>query len=33
VTLLFAPFDDALNTGNVVQSSATVVARLRLAIA
>jgi molybdate transport system substrate-binding protein len=33
VTLLFAPFDDALKTGNVVQSSATVVARLRLAIA
>ena len=33
VTLLFAPFDDALKTGNVVRSSATVVARLRLAIA
>src|SRR6202162_1771067 len=33
VTLLFAPFDDALKTGNVVKSSATVVARLRLAIA
>src|SRR6202163_1865668 len=33
VTLLFAPFDDALKTGNVVQGSATVVARLRLAIA
>jgi molybdate transport system substrate-binding protein len=33
VSLLFAPFDDALKTGNVVQSSATVVARLRLAIA
>jgi molybdate transport system substrate-binding protein len=33
VTLLFAPFDDAVKTGNVVQSSATVVARLRLAIA
>jgi molybdate transport system substrate-binding protein len=33
VTLLFAPFDDALKTGNVVQSSATVVATLRLAIA
>ena len=33
VTLLFAPFDDALKTGNVVESSATVVARLRLAIA
>src|ERR1700730_11906347 len=33
VTLLFAPFDDALKTGNVVKTSATVVARLRLAIA
>ena len=33
VTLLFAPFDDALKTGNVVRNSATVVARLRLAIA
>jgi molybdate transport system substrate-binding protein len=33
VTLLFAPFDDALKTGNVVPGSATVVARLRLAIA
>jgi len=33
VTLLFAPFDDALKTGNVVKDSATVVARLRLAIA
>lgn len=33
VTLLFAPFDDALKTGNVVPASATVVARLRLAIA
>src|SRR5258705_13991019 len=33
VTLLYAPFDDALKTGNVVKSSATVVARLRLAIA
>jgi molybdate transport system substrate-binding protein len=33
VTLLFAPFADALKTGNVVQSSATVVAQLRLAIA
>ena len=32
-TLLFAPFDDALKTGNVVKSSATVVATLRLAIA
>src|SRR4029453_12292552 len=33
VTLLFAPFDDALKTGNVVKTSATVVATLRLAIA
>jgi len=33
VTLLYAPFDDALKTGNVVKDSATVVARLRLAIA
>ena len=33
VTLLFAPFDDAFKTGNVVPGSATVVARLRLAIA
>ena len=33
VTLLFAPFDDALKTGNVDKSSATVVAQLRLAIA
>jgi len=33
VTLLFAPFDDALKTGNVVPGSATVVATLRLAIA
>jgi molybdate transport system substrate-binding protein len=33
VTLLFAPFEDALKTGNVVASSATVVARLRLAVA
>jgi molybdate transport system substrate-binding protein len=33
VTLLFAPFDDALKTGNVQKNSATVVARLRLAIA
>ena len=32
-TLLFAPFDDAIATGNVVKTSATVVARLRLAIA
>jgi len=33
VTLLFAPFDDAIRTGNVDRNSATVVARLRLAIA
>jgi molybdate transport system substrate-binding protein len=33
VTLLFAPFDDAIRTGNVERNSATVVARLRLAIA
>jgi molybdate transport system substrate-binding protein len=33
VTLLFAPFDDAIRTGNVDRSTATVVARLRLAIA
>jgi molybdate transport system substrate-binding protein len=33
VTLLFAPFQDAIRTGNVVPGSATVVARLRLAIA
>jgi molybdate transport system substrate-binding protein len=32
-TLLFAPYQDALKTGNVVRSSATVVATLRLAIA
>jgi molybdate transport system substrate-binding protein len=33
VTLLFAPFDDAIRTGNVDPSTATVVAQLRLAIA
>jgi molybdate transport system substrate-binding protein len=33
VTLLFAPFDDALKTGNILKDSATVVARLRLALA
>jgi molybdate transport system substrate-binding protein len=33
VSLLFAPFPDALATGNIVPASATVVARLRLAIA
>ena len=33
VTLLFAPFDDAIRTGNVDRGSETVVAQLRLAIA
>jgi len=33
VTLLFAPFDEALKTGNVDKETQTVVARLRLAIA
>src|SRR5277367_6779046 len=33
VTLLFAPFDDALKTGNVDPKTATVIARMRLAIA
>ncbi len=33
VSLLFAPFPEALKTGNIVASSATVIARLRLAIA
>jgi molybdate transport system substrate-binding protein len=33
VTLLFAPFDEALKTGNVDKQTQTVVARLRLAIA
>jgi molybdate transport system substrate-binding protein len=33
VSLLFAPFPEALKTGNIVPSSATVVARLRLAVA
>lgn len=33
VTLLFAPFDDAIRTGNVDRGSETVVATLRLAIA
>jgi molybdate transport system substrate-binding protein len=33
VTLLFAPFDDALKTGNVDKKTQTVVATLRLAIA
>lgn len=33
VSLLFAPFPEALATGNIVPGSATVIARLRLAIA
>ncbi|HEX5279274.1 MAG TPA: substrate-binding domain-containing protein, partial [Micropepsaceae bacterium] len=33
VTLLFAPFDEAIRTGNVDRGSQTVVATLRLAIA
>jgi molybdate transport system substrate-binding protein len=33
VTLLFAPFDEALKTGNVDKNTQTVVARVRLAIA
>jgi len=33
VTLLFAPFDDALKTGNVDKSTQTVVARVRLGLA
>jgi len=33
VTLLFAPFEDALRTGNVDKSTQTVVARVRLALA
>jgi molybdate transport system substrate-binding protein len=33
VSLLFAPFAEALKTGNIVPGSATVIARLRLAIA
>jgi molybdate transport system substrate-binding protein len=33
VTLLFAPFDEALKTGNVDKNTQTVVATLRLAIA
>lgn len=33
VSLLFAPFPEALKTGNIVPGSATVVARLRLALA
>jgi molybdate transport system substrate-binding protein len=33
VSLLFAPFPEALKTGNIVPDSATVIARLRLALA
>jgi molybdate transport system substrate-binding protein len=33
VSLLFAPFPEALKTGNIIPGSATVIARLRLAIA
>ena len=33
VSLLFAPFPEALKTGNIVPGSATVIGRLRLAIA
>ena len=33
VSLLFAPFPEALRTGNIVPASATVIARLRLALA
>jgi molybdate transport system substrate-binding protein len=33
VTLLFAPFDDALKTGNIDKKTQTVVARVRLALA
>lgn len=33
VSLLFAPFPEALKTGNIIPSSATVIARLRLALA
>jgi molybdate transport system substrate-binding protein len=33
VSLLFAPFAESLKTGNIVPSSATVIARLRLALA
>jgi molybdate transport system substrate-binding protein len=33
VTLLFAPFDDALKSGNVDKSTQTVVAQVRLALA
>jgi molybdate transport system substrate-binding protein len=33
VSLLFAPFPEALKTGNIAPASATVIARLRLALA
>jgi len=33
VSLLFSPFPEALRTGNVIPNSATVIARMRLAIA
>ena len=33
VSLLFAPFPEALKTGNIDPKSATVIARLRLALA
>jgi molybdate transport system substrate-binding protein len=33
VSLLFAPFPEALKAGNIVRDSATVIARLRLALA
>lgn len=33
VSLLFAPFPEALQTGNIIRGSATVIARQRLAIA
>src|SRR6266851_7082962 len=33
VSLLFAPFPEAFKTGNIVPASATVIARLRLALA
>src|SRR5690349_1018302 len=32
VSLLFAPFADAIKTGNIVPESATVIARLRMAV-
>ena len=33
VSLLFSPFPEALKTGNIIPSSATVIARLRLGVA